>query len=95
MDMHTNRPHSVQTQPNSQPASSPAAVQPVVQQVGGPVCQQAVALHLPKANASTHLAPLDGLTRQLVHLACGANLVVVGGKCVCMGKEGRRESQGE
>jgi hypothetical protein len=52
----------------------PAAVQPVMQEVGSAVCQQAVTLHLSEADASTHLAPLDGLTGQLIHLACRAHL---------------------
>lgn len=51
-----------------------AAVQAVVQQVGRPVRQQGVALHLAKADAATHLAALDGLHDDWVDRTRRANL---------------------
>lgn len=43
-----------------------APVQAVVQEVGRPVRQQRVALHLPEADAAPELAALDRLPRQRV-----------------------------
>lgn len=55
-----------------------AQVQPVMQQVGGAVRQQRVALHLAEADAAAGLAALDGLARQRVHGPDGADLELVG-----------------
>lgn len=47
---------------------------PVVQQVGGSMRQQRVALHLSKADAAAKLAALDGLPGERVDGARGPNL---------------------
>lgn len=63
-----------------------------MQEVGGAVRQQRVALHLAEADAAAELAALDGLTRHGVDGARGADLdrrgEEGGGK---EGREGRRE----
>ena len=55
-----------------------AQVQAVVEQVRGAVRQQRVALHLAEADAAAGLAALDGLARQGVDGADGADLELVG-----------------
>jgi hypothetical protein len=49
-------------------------VQAVVQEVGGPVGQQRIALHLAEADAAAELAALDRLPRQRVHRPRGPHL---------------------
>ena len=51
-----------------------AGVQAVVQEVGGAVGQQRVALHLAEADAAAELAALDRLTRERVHRPRGPHL---------------------
>lgn len=50
----------------------------VVEEEGGTVAEEGVALHLPQADAALILAALDGLPRELVHGARGSNLMVRG-----------------
>lgn len=57
-----------------------------MQQVGRPVCQQAVSLHLPKSDATTQLAALDGLVCQLIDWSQGAHLYT---RATGVGKEER------
>mmetsp|Transcript_2207 Transcript_2207/g.6657 ORF Transcript_2207/g.6657 Transcript_2207/m.6657 type:complete len:452 (-) Transcript_2207:1102-2457(-) len=55
-----------------------AVEEAVVEEEGGAVCKERVALHLAQADAAVELAPLDGLPRLRVHRALGAHLVLVG-----------------
>lgn len=55
-----------------------AVEQAVLQQEGGAVRDERVALHLAEAHAAPAAPPLDGLPRERVHGARGAHLPLVG-----------------